>query len=198
MEQILLIGDVHQKNTRYESIIEAHRGDSIQLGDFGFETEHKWMLKYKDCERNKVLFGNHDDYNFVNEKHSLGHFGLYKGLFFVRGAYSYDKANRIARGYEWHENEELSYEQANECIELYEQEKPIIVISHECPTIIRTLLWDMSERSRTSDLLEAMFDIHKPTMWIFGHHHKSVTEVINGCEFTCLAELETKLISLSY
>jgi hypothetical protein len=44
-------------------------------------------------------------------------------------------------------------------------------------------------RSRTRDALSAMWSIHKPDLWVFGHWHKNMTAVFDGCQFTCLNEL---------
>lgn len=46
-------------------------------------------------------------------------------------------------------------------------------------------------KSQTRTMLQKMFEEHKPELWIFGHHHKSKDEVINGTRFICLDELET-------
>jgi len=195
MLDILLIGDVHCQNTKYETIIQNHRGKSIQLGDFGYDTEHKWMLKYKDCENHKILFGNHDYYPLVNEKHSLGHYGMYEGLFFVRGAETpwFDRGRRMM-GVDLFENEQLSYSEMTDAFDMYVKEKPEIVISHDCPAFLKYSEFGYSDSNVTCNGLDAMFDAHKPKYWYFGHYHKPIQTTYNGCVFRCLDELETVLI----
>ena len=189
---MLLVGDVHQKNIQYEKIIDNCCGKSVVLGDFGFDTEHKWLLKYKDTERHKVLFGNHDYYPLVNEKHSLGHFGMYEGMFFVRGAETpwFDRGRRMM-GVDLFENEQLTYAELTKAFELYVQEKPEIVISHECPQFLKEVEFGYSESNVTTQGLDAMFDAHKPKYWFFGHYHKPIQATYKGCLFRCLDELES-------
>lgn len=186
-----LIGDVHGLNTKYEKLIDKIYGKSIVLGDFGFDTEHKWLLKYKDTERHKVLFGNHDYYPLVNESHSLGHWGMYEGLFFVRGAETpwFDRGRRMM-GIDLFENEQLSYSELTQAFEQYVKEKPEIVISHECPAFLKYSEFGYTDTNVTCNALDAMFDAHKPKYWYFGHYHKSINVTYKGCQFRCLNELE--------
>lgn len=67
-------------------------------------------------------------------------------------------------------------------IDLYEKEKPEIVISH-CPPIELipfTSTFNVVIESSTSKALSEMFKIHQPKEWIFGHMHKSFNDVINN------------------
>lgn len=48
----------------------------------------------------------------------------------------------------------------------------------------------------TSDGLQAMFEIHQPDIWIFGHHHKSIDTIVNGTRFICLKEADYITIDL--
>lgn len=192
---MLVIGDVHGNINSFEKIIYQHKGDSIQLGDFGFKKHHDYFLNNFDLESNSVLFGNHDYYPYLREPHSLGDYGCdHLGeLFFVRGAYSIDKHIRTI-GVDWFENEEMTYQTFKDVINKYELVKPKIVISHDCPQSLRESLFGIHEKSMTSNGLQAMFEIHQPDLWIFGHHHKSKNVNINGTNFRCLAELEAFLI----
>jgi hypothetical protein len=195
MKNILLIGDVHCKFDAYCDIIKNHNGLSIQLGDFGFAYEHQKFLNTIDYSKHKVLFGNHDYYPMIDSPHSLRDFGIYEDIFFIRGAYSIDKHGR-KENIDWFRNEELTYTQCNNAFDLYCKIKPKIVISHDCPTFLRELLFDIpfNERTMTSELLDQMFDFNIPEKWYFGHHHQSITKIIKNCEFHCLNELETILI----
>ena len=37
-----------------------------------------------------------------------------------------------------------------------------------------------------------MFDLHKPAVWIFGHHHQTISFEFQGTIFQCLTELSMK------
>lgn len=50
--------------------------------------------------------------------------------------------------------------------------------------------------TRTSQVLQQMFDVHKPEYWVFGHYHVDSAFEIEGCKFQCLPELEYKEIVL--
>lgn len=115
---MLVIGDVHGKINSYLNLIKKYP-KTVQIGDFGFTIEHKWHLQNVNSSNHKVLFGNHDDYKFLNREHSLGNFGIYEGMFFVRGADSIDKNLRVL-GRDWFKEEELTYPQMNTCITAFE------------------------------------------------------------------------------
>ena len=79
MGMLRLIGDVHGHFSEYKSLtIDAEK--SIQLGDFGF-AQHWSLLEYSeiDPEFHKILGGNHDDYDWIQEykpPHYLGDYGI--------------------------------------------------------------------------------------------------------------------------
>ena len=199
MKNILIIGDVHGKVNEYYKILQKYKPElSIQLGDFGFKKEHEWFLKNIDCDKNKIIFGNHDDTSFVSEEYSLGnytHFHREPEIMFVRGADSIDKKYRV-EGQSWWRNEELSYLEMDEVIKQYVKWKPEIMITHDCPQSIREKVFGIQDKSLTSMGLQSMLDIHKPKLWIFGHHHKSVDVVIDDVRFICLNELEVYNLEL--
>lgn len=185
---IRIIGDVHGKTGEYHRKIWFHEGPSIQVGDFGFQREHRWHLNTIDL-RHKINFGNHDDYNFLDSPHSLGNFSLYHGVFTVRGANSIDKQYR-RKEIDWFEQEQLTYQEGIEVYDEYERVKPSVVVSHDCPQSIKQALFGYTEKTSTNLLLQHLLDIHTPDLWIFGHHHRSKNVNIKGCNFICLKELE--------
>jgi hypothetical protein len=134
--------------------------------------------------------GNHDGYN-VTDSHELGDYG-FCGLytFFVRGAYSIDKLYRTV-GVDWFENEELSFRQMSLAIEEYGKSKPRIMLSHDCPQSVCEELFGYTDKPITRQGLQIMLDIHKPDLWVFGHHHISKNIRIGSTDFVCLKELET-------
>lgn len=188
---MIIIGDVHTKINNYWKILGKHKTDSIQIGDFGFHKSHKWHMDNIDSSKHKVLFGNHDDYTKLYEEHSLGDFGMFNDeIFFTRGAKSIDKHDRIL-GLDYFSNEELSYFEMCDAVDLYEVRKPKIMLSHDCPFEVRRDVFNITDKCNTVNGLQMMFELHQPDIWIFGHHHKSKDIMINGTRFICLAELET-------
>ena len=190
-----IIGDVHGKiNKYYQIICELKNEKSIQLGDFGFKKEHLWHIENVDYNNHKILFGNHDDTNYLDDNHSLGdsYTFNYKNnkIMTVRGAYSIDKRFRTSN-IDWWENEQLSYLEFQEIINQYEEYKPEIMLTHDCPNSIRKLFFNITDNTITSQALETMLEIHQPKLWLFGHHHISVDQIVNGTRFICLKELET-------
>lgn len=190
-----VIGDVHGKVDEYLSIIKDCQY-SIQLGDFGFRDEWLRLKNEVDSEHHKIIPGNHDAYNTLESvSHFLGHFGQYTlggiEFFFIRGAYSIDSKQRLV-DIDIFPNEQLSYRQFNDCIFLYEKVRPEIVLSHDIPREVASELFRpmFIHKNRTSDALQQMFEIHRPRLWFFGHHHISMTKNVSGTIFRCLSELE--------
>lgn len=191
---LTIIGDVHGKHDDYLKIVDNSKY-TLQVGDFGLDWS---VLELVNNKENKIIGGNHDNYDTINQYlHYLGDFGTtnFGGteFFFVRGERSVDAHLRI-EGKSWWRNEELDINTAYQAVSAYETNKPDIVISHGCPESVLPLFVTNSTKykaSRTAQLLNAMLDIHRPKLWIFGHHHNSKSIVVNGCNFICLNELET-------
>lgn len=193
---MLIIGDVHGKIDSYYKLLHKYKGKSIQAGDFGFKKQHDWHLKYMDSNSHFICFGNHDDTAYLHHPHSLKNFSIIHygndNIFTVRGAKSIDRNLRV-EGIDWWRNEELSYIEMQEAIDAYLKCKPEIVISHDCPHMVREILFNVSDKdkSSTSNGLQAMLELHQPKLWIFAHWHRSVKINIDKTEFVCLNELET-------
>lgn len=186
---MLIIGDVHGKVDSYWKLIQSE-SKSIQLGDFGFTQQHEWHIKNCDPTKHKIVFGNHDDYSYFNYPHSLGNFSITpEGIFTIRGAESIDKHHRT-ENISWWKEEELNWGEANEVIDNYKKTKPEVVISHDCPESV-CIRYFGYHGSFTRKLLQNLFEFHQPMLWIFGHHHKSKNDTIDGTRFICLNELET-------
>lgn len=190
---MIYIGDVHGKIDAYHKILQKHKTElSIQVGDFGFKVQHQWHIKNIDSSQHKICFGNHDDPNFRHSPHSYGdwHYDPIWELMTIRGAFSIDRIHRTENK-DWWANEELTYSEMQQALDCYIENKPLTVVSHDCPHEVRERLFGVSDKSITSNGLQQMFESHQPALWIFGHWHRSVNEVINGTRFICLAELET-------
>jgi predicted phosphodiesterase len=196
---MILIGDAHGQTDELFRILKKNKEkESILLGELGFKKEHDLYLNYFKFfnNKNKVLFGNHDYWPYINESYSLGKFKYFETeigfIFSIAGALSIDQQYRHENT-TWFKEEELNYIEMNKCIDLYTSSKPKIVISHECPESISDILFDYKNKfpNITSKLLDCLLDIHRPSIWVFAHHHKSKNEVIDGTRFICLDELET-------
>jgi predicted phosphodiesterase len=188
----LFIGDVHGKTDQYAHLLEIYKDQvdqTIQLGDFGFAKQHIWHHENIDPTKHKVLFGNHDDPHYLRASHSLGDFGVYQDFFFIRGADSIDKHHRVAYKTWWPE-EELNWKQWNDCIKLYEETKPRIIISHDCPESLKIEKFGYHTQSFTNRGLQECFERHQPDFWFFGHYHQSIIKTIENTTFICLDELE--------
>lgn len=213
--KLRIISDVHGKYDRYLKLAnESPSGYSLQVGDMGFDY---LPLNKLDPSKHQFFGGNHDNYDVLLASpylcsavpHNIGDYGVYviNGIqfFFVRGALSIDKVAR--RNYEfktgqrvWWQQEELSYKVLADAIKLYTVQRPQLVITHTCPRQIANIIGNPDVLRNfghdpdtfteiTGEALQAMFDIHKPKRWIFGHFHKKWSDTIDGCEFTCLPEL---------
>jgi Icc-related predicted phosphoesterase len=198
--KIGFIGDIHNKPGIYLDLIKKYDA-TIQVGDFGLK--YAWT-KISDENVNsvyhKILPGNHEDYDFLlNEKseYNLGDFGTCNfhkiKFFFVRGAYSIDDNTRII-GFDWWEQEQLSYQQQNEALDAYEKEKPDIMITHTLPSDVAENLFHnmLAIRCSTTSLFQEMFRIHKPKLWICGHFHPMSVMVrdILGTTFVIIPSYE--------
>lgn len=190
----LVIGDIHGKIDNYWKILQKHKkGCSIQAGDFGFKKQHEWHLKNIDNSQHKICFGNHDDYSYLHSPHSCGNWSLSNDIMTIRGAKSIDRGYRT-EGVDWWSNEELSYSEMQQAIDFYIANKPKVVITHDCPYIIRKSFFKVDVKCLTSNGFQSMFELYQPELWIFAHWHRSFNEMVNGTRFICLNELETILI----
>lgn len=195
---LTIIGDVHGKISKYKEITDKC-DFSICVGDFGFKEKWDWhrenVWNY-GLNPHYINIGNHDWIDVLEEDRleyaCTGNFNYFQDfkIFTIRGAESIDKHLRT-EGVDWFANEELNYQEQLEAFDFYVKVKPKIVISHDCPQAIAHSLFGIPNKSQTRQMLQAMFDEHKPDLWVFGHHHKSKDVNILGTRFVCLAELET-------
>jgi len=210
MSKMMLIGDVHGKWEKYADILKTHQPESsVQVGDFGvgFYGENPQRADaLKDAMatyggNNRFIRGNHDNPDVCREYEGWipdATFDEDTGVFYLGGAWSIDYQWRT-QGIDWWEDEELSYDELQAAIDVYERAKPRVVVTHECPEDIVGYMmpWYKQDfRSRTRDALGSMWSLHKPQLWVFGHWHSSVTASFEGCQFTCLNELEHLTIEL--
>jgi hypothetical protein len=212
-----IIGDIHGKVTDYKfyslGIGRTRSGKeisverSIQVGDFGMgfnktpywnDNMHQW---FEANPGHRFIRGNHDDPAVCKTMPGYIPDGRVEGhTMFVGGAWSIDHAWRT-EGLTWWRDEECSVEQFNQIIDTYAVVRPRVMITHDCPTQAaidifknRGLLWGgrdaKLENTRTASALQAMFEIHQPDFWFFGHWHHTLHQKIGNTHFQCLGELD--------
>lgn len=200
---VRFIGDLHGDPDQHLSFI-AGAEYTFQIGDLGFR--YAYLNEQNvDATRHRFIGGNHDNYDIISEyPHHLGDFGVWEipefgPVFYVRGAWSIDWEGRKTFGpYKslW-EQEELTTAQCHQAIELYTQVKPKLLVSHECPISILPFVTDPKFaynmgyddpviKTRTNQMLQAMTEIHKPKMHIFGHYHRNFAEEFDGVRYRCI------------
>lgn len=188
MARTRLIGDLHGNMQAYHDII--HDCDrSIQVGDFGigfighvpnFGPHHEFIR------------GNHDDPGAcMMEPNFIPDGTIRNDVMFIGGAFSIDWAYRT-EGVSWWADEECSNEQLHHFVATYEEVKPRVMITHECPESITAIMcadvrWKKYDLpSRTRDCFQEMYEIHQPDLWVFGHWHLSWRKRIGNTDFVCL------------
>jgi hypothetical protein len=170
---------------------------SLQLGDFGFFRE-KDMERVPELANHKFFRGNHDNpelcYSHPNHIGDLGYFPGIE-LFWTCGGFSIDRAWRI-EGSSWWADEEMSIARLMQGVTLFGDRKPKIAVSHECPSVVKEYVTIPGKEivSRTEQALQAMWDVHKPDIWVFGHHHRRFIKSVGGTLFIGLGELISGLV----
>ena len=200
------IGDVHGEFQQYERLI-AEVDQSVQIGDMGIGFRQSNADGVVECPippyetmkregNHRFIRGNQDDPGEV-----IGHElciadGHIEGdTFYCGGALSANRANRT-EGLNWWPGEELS---ANELLVVrakYLDNKPKLMVTHDCPhsvaeTILRHHQLDKTVApSRSRHSFQEMWELYKPDIWVFGHWHLSMDKIIAGTRFICLDKLE--------
>lgn len=207
---LTLIGDVHGKFGRYETIIKKLT-NTVQVGDMGVgftssitgdhytNPPHRGMVS----GNHRFIRGNHDNPRVCSRQSQWIPDGYVETspsgvkIMYVGGAFSIDRMCRT-EGFDWWADEECSYVEFMKIISAYENFKPDIMITHDAPDLARSQMFlsGRIESTRTSAALQNMFDIHQPCEHFFGHWHINKTEKIAGTKFTCLGELSTLELSI--
>lgn len=210
---ITVIGDIHGKFDKYYDIASKYEC-SVQIGDFGFSSAWN-KLQYSNLspDNHKVVGGNHEDYDVApNMPHYLGDYGVYtlNGItfFFVRGGLSIDRVYRVGEELggspkSWWSQEELDFAQMTNCLKLYKETRPDIVLSHvPCGVYTEHILGNKSDavlqkfkfhagfKENHQLLGNEMLKVHKPKIWCSAHMHRSFQGVIDGVKVIALSELE--------
>jgi predicted phosphodiesterase len=200
-----LIGDVHGKYGAYKTILKQHK-NTIQIGDMGVGFKRSAsQAEYMDrnsfypnppydlmVEQNaRFIRGNHDNPEVCSRHQQWIPDGTVEDdWMFVGGAYSIDKQYRT-EGVDWWEAEELTQSDFYAIMDVYEKAKPRVMVTHDCPEFLIGYIHShhFGISTRTGQALDAMFNLHQPKTWVFGHHHKLFDQEIRGTRFVCLPEL---------
>lgn len=186
MRNIRFIGDIHGYYPPYLDIIKGAE-ESIQVGDYGIGFTPNPIDKF-DTSKHRFIRGNHDfPYGCTQEPNWIPDGTIEGNMMFVGGAFSVDYMGRTEGIDIWRE-EELSVDELYIMYDKYVMAKPRIMVAHEFPEHITNFfpLQKWASRSRTRDCFEAMFEKHKPEIWIGGHWHLNFDSVIDGCRFIVL------------
>ena len=183
-----IIGDTHGRISDYLKLT-AEADQSIQIGDMGIGFPHITLPPSSD---HKFFRGNHDSPQVCRvHPNYLGDWGYDadKGLFWFAGADSIDKHLR-REGVSWWRDEELSIAEFERALEMYEQVRPRVVLSHDGPQEFIRAAFGIDDRSRTRQALQAAYELWQPSFWLFGHHHlRREFQSPEGTLFMCLPEL---------
>lgn len=170
----IILGDTHGDLKRCQALALASPDYKIiQIGDFGIGFSSVPIEKIKALPSNFFFFtGNHDNRGIAHVvPHWLGHFGeIDQHFFFISGANSIDKQDRV-QGASWWADEELNFSQTNAVLEAWQNSKAEIMLSHDCPQQCRREAHGVIESSHTGKLLDHIRSIRSPKLWIYGHHH---------------------------
>jgi hypothetical protein len=176
-------GDVHGEFQRLAHVRNPKLPLVIQVGDLGLgfpkeiaTTVDRFVSKPKNF---RFIRGNHDNPSTCrNNPNYLGEFGTYGEIFFISGAWSIDKEWRMP-GLTWWDEEELTFMQQRDCLDLYASVRPRVVVTHECPAFIHPNYAPNS----TSRFFDHLWALHKPEIWIFGHHHECIDMHLDRTRF---------------
>lgn len=195
-----LIGDIHGEQSVYLSHV-ADVPYTLQLGDLDHDYSH---LSALNADVHRFLPGNCDNYDLLrNDPHSLGDYGVWDvpdfgPIFYVRGAWSIDwraktdkdiiRGGVVVRKKDLWDDEELPPKMCYKAYDAYVAASPKFVATHTCPDSIFSLVSSVGKpsKTRTGTTLEAMLQVHRPKMWVFGHHHVAFDREIDGTRFVCV------------
>lgn len=181
--KIIILSDVHGNIKHIQSLCRKYKKRPIlQLGDLGVGFLPRDVIE--GLPANFYFFpGNHDNRTeSITYKNCVGHYGEWKGIFFVSGADSIDR-DRRTEGVNWWADEELTYQQGQDCINKWEASKAEVIVSHDCPQFIAENFKLIYDRTITRNILDSMVWVRKPRMVIFGHHHRPFLQEFKGTEF---------------
>ena len=184
MSLIRVIGDIHGVYGTYDYLIGCPH-PTIQIGDMG--VGFPGLNHCRPAPKDRFFNGNHDNPQACRAMDAfMGTWGSEGKVFWLGGGWSIDQAYRVP-GISWWADEELSHAELEEAIEAYRAARPSIMLSHEAPAFLaRHMVQKVFPPSRTALALGAMWEAHRPRLWLYGHWHLDFRKRIEGCEFVCV------------
>lgn len=199
--KFVFLGDVHGNinhclnvsNTYPQSII-------VQVGDLGvgFIPHYHLQIMLGGIQRFYFFVGNHDHRQLAKSyPQCLGDFGeSFDGkFFFVSGADSIDKSMR-QEGINWWPDEELTYKQAEQCLDEWQKSQAQVLVAHDIPQSFAEKYQLIYDKTLTRNLLQNMIEVRKPQIIITGHHHRSKDLNVDGIRWKALGIDETFSIDI--
>lgn len=194
---MIFLGDIHGDFRHLSHVLKHAKESVVQVGDLGIgfpnsidaSTGRIFPREPETFPDNfSFIRGNHDNPEVCKKyPNYLGDFGFNGKFFYVSGAWSIDRSVRVENR-DWWAREELSAEELYNAIMLYDHHLPEIIVTHTCPPeIAKMIVGGDVHGSRTEVALRSMFEIHKPSLWIFGHWHVAWRKNILGTMFHCLS-----------
>lgn len=203
MSTVRFIGDLHGNWRWYKRMIRKVPA-SIQVGDMGVgfrtmtidgEVRALSNPPFDAMSRgdHRFIRGNHDNPEVCrSHRYWIPDGTSHSGVFCLGGAVSIDKDMRV-EGLDWWRDEELTYSELGKVIDVYEQVKPDVLCTHDCPeSIARQILSHfrkdrIEDGSATRQALDIMTEIHKPRLHVFGHWHHDLSFMRGDTRYVCLA-----------
>lgn len=206
MPKTRFIGDVHGHKYELSLVLDGIPDDVtsvVQVGDMkvGFGQGDYWHESLEDmlqAVNGRFIRGNHDNPAQCRQMRTWIRDGRIEGkTMYIGGAWSFDYLY-LTQGVDWWEDEQLSYVQFDGIISTYQMIKPRVMVTHDVPQSVAKHLFFSEGRhlhnrpqfkTLTGSAFDEMLRIHKPDLWIFGHYHYDIDEVVDGTRFICLNEL---------
>ena len=188
------VGDIHGRWGDFKDKLNHADIDPFEqiiiLGDvgLGFPGPHEDPEDFEYYFDHKVNFirGNHDNPQVCKaHKSNLGDYGIIDvTIGFVAGGFSIDKDYRTP-GMDWWYDEQLSEAELSKAIDLFQDQKPTVMLSHEAPrSIVPMVVGNCLFPSNTNSALDYIFrNVKSIKEWYFGHYHISFDCVVDGVHF---------------
>jgi len=208
--KVRVYGDLHGDFSFLDKTIKSLDGLGIDevwiAGDFGYGFPGTFDQPIETPKiRIRFIRGNHDNPNiriYFDWDHK-GFFYIPDGMIhhdtlFIGGAWSIDWQQRTP-GMNWWDQEQLSMGEMDMIEEKVRRYEGAIntVITHEAPYELYKHLHPMHAfPNRTAEFLEhlrknVLVGPKKPSLWLFGHHHKRLNVNVDGTQFICLHVMQT-------
>lgn len=192
---IRFLGDIHgnTKILRRAATSANPPQELIQVGDFGIGFIYGNSIDHTPPNKNiKYIRGNHDNPDLCPyDPNWIADGTVSDDIMFVGGAGSIDKQWRTP-GVSWWWNEELSESDFMKVLQIYKENKPRIMVTHEVPDSIADKICEQRKSKKldipsiTREYFDIMLEYHKPELWISGHWHVQFDQNVNGTRFIVL------------